>query len=184
MGYVRTVEFSETLTTRAQLREVIAEPSEFVTNKEFVELDEEGKPMTPVAAAAPAAAAATVAEDIWQELEAELEGLEPEEAADAVLLVHHEIAHLEVPEIREEAPQAPPPAPGVQVHLLGEDVAVGEDVPLWGAAQGGGHQVQAELAGQVEGRAPIGIAVLGLGAMGEEEAHGLDLAALHRLVER
>ena len=43
MGYVRTVDFSETVTTRAQLREVLAEPSEFVTNKEFVELDEFGR---------------------------------------------------------------------------------------------------------------------------------------------
>ena len=43
VGYVRTVEFSETLTTRSQLREILAEPSEFVTNKEFVELDEFGR---------------------------------------------------------------------------------------------------------------------------------------------
>lgn len=43
VGYVRTVDFSETVTTRSQLREVLAEPSEFVTNKEFVELDEFGR---------------------------------------------------------------------------------------------------------------------------------------------
>jgi len=43
VGYARTVEFSETLTTRAQLRAVLAEPSDFVTNKEFVELDEFGR---------------------------------------------------------------------------------------------------------------------------------------------
>ena len=43
VGYVRTVDFSETVTTRAQLREVLAEPSDFVTNKEFVELDEFGR---------------------------------------------------------------------------------------------------------------------------------------------
>ena len=43
VGYVRTVEFSETVTERSHLREVIAEPSEFVTNKEFVELDEFGR---------------------------------------------------------------------------------------------------------------------------------------------
>ena len=43
VGYVRTVDFSETVTTRSHLREVLAEPSEFVTNKEFVELDEFGR---------------------------------------------------------------------------------------------------------------------------------------------
>ena len=42
-GYVPTVEFSETVTTRSHLREVLAEPSEFVTNKEFGELDEFGR---------------------------------------------------------------------------------------------------------------------------------------------
>lgn len=35
--------FFETVTTRSQLRDVLAEPSEFVTNKEFVELDEFGR---------------------------------------------------------------------------------------------------------------------------------------------
>jgi PPOX class probable FMN-dependent enzyme len=37
------VDFSETVTTRSELRDVLAEPSEFVTNKEFVELDEFGR---------------------------------------------------------------------------------------------------------------------------------------------
>lgn len=37
------MEFFETVTTRSELREVLAEPSEFVTNKEFVELDEFGR---------------------------------------------------------------------------------------------------------------------------------------------
>ena len=43
VDYFPTVDFSETVTTRSQLREVLAEPSEFVTNKEFVELDEFGR---------------------------------------------------------------------------------------------------------------------------------------------
>jgi len=34
------MEFAETTTTRAALREVLAEPSEFVTNREVNELDE------------------------------------------------------------------------------------------------------------------------------------------------
>ena len=34
------MEFAQTVTTRAQLRNILAEPSEFVTNKEFTELDE------------------------------------------------------------------------------------------------------------------------------------------------
>ena len=37
------MEFSETVTTRSELREVLAEPSEFVTSKEFTELDEFGR---------------------------------------------------------------------------------------------------------------------------------------------
>ena len=37
------MDFSETLTTRAELRDVLAEPSELVTNKEFAELDEFGR---------------------------------------------------------------------------------------------------------------------------------------------
>jgi hypothetical protein len=56
-----------------------------------------------------------------------LQGLEAEEAADAVLLVDDEVARPEVAEVREEAPQAPAPPPGVEVDLLGEDVPVGED---------------------------------------------------------
>ena len=37
------MEFTQTVTTRAQLRNILAEPSEFVTNKEFTELDEHGR---------------------------------------------------------------------------------------------------------------------------------------------
>jgi PPOX class probable FMN-dependent enzyme len=43
VGYRRTVDFSEAVTTRSQLREVLAEPSGFVTDKEFAELDEFGR---------------------------------------------------------------------------------------------------------------------------------------------
>ena len=57
---------------------------------------------------------------------ADLERLEPHEAADAVLLVDDEVADLEVAEVGEEAAQ-PAAAPArVEVHLLREDVAVGE----------------------------------------------------------
>jgi len=37
------MDFSEPVTTRSQLRGVLAEQSEFVTNKEFIELDEFGR---------------------------------------------------------------------------------------------------------------------------------------------
>ncbi len=57
---------------------------------------------------------------------ADVERLEAEEAADAVLLVHHQVAHLEVPEVGEEGAQPAPAAARVQVHFLGEDVPVGE----------------------------------------------------------
>ncbi len=57
---------------------------------------------------------------------ADLERLEPDEAADAVLLVDDQVADLEVAEVREERAQ-PAAAPAcVEVHLLREDVAVGE----------------------------------------------------------
>ena len=42
-----------------------------------------------------------------------------------MVLVHHEVAHLEVAEIGEEAARAPAAA-AVEVDLLGEDVAVGQ----------------------------------------------------------
>ena len=58
---------------------------------------------------------------------ADLERLEAEEAADAVLLVDDEVARLEVAEVGEEPPQPAPLAPRVEVHLLREDVPVGED---------------------------------------------------------
>ena len=53
--------------------------------------------------------------------------LEAEEAADAVLLVDDEVARLEVAEVGQEPPQPAPLAPRVEVHLLREDVPVGED---------------------------------------------------------
>ena len=37
------MDFSEPVTTRSQLRELLAEPSEFVTDKEFVALDDVGR---------------------------------------------------------------------------------------------------------------------------------------------
>ena len=56
----------------------------------------------------------------------DLERLEAHEAADAVLLVDHEVAGLQVAEVGEEAAQPAAAAARVQVHLLREDVAVGE----------------------------------------------------------
>ena len=58
---------------------------------------------------------------------ADVERLEADEAADAVLLVDDEVARLEVAEVREEAPQAAPAPARVEVDLLREHVAVGED---------------------------------------------------------
>ncbi len=53
-------------------------------------------------------------------------GLEAEEPAHPVVLVDHEVADLEIAEVREEAAGTAAGAPEVEVHLLGEDVAVGE----------------------------------------------------------
>ena len=58
---------------------------------------------------------------------ADLQRLEAEEAADAVLLVDDEVARLEVAEVGQEPAQPAPLAPRVEVHLLREDVPVGED---------------------------------------------------------
>ena len=58
---------------------------------------------------------------------AHLQRLETLEAANAVVLVDHEVPDAQVAEVREEAPQ-PARAPArVQADLLGEDVAVRED---------------------------------------------------------
>src|SRR5439155_10198120 len=67
---------------------------------------------------------------------ADLERLQALEAADPVLLVDDEVPDLEVAEVGEEAARAVPAAPRVEVHLLGEDVAVGEH------GEAGGGQVE------------------------------------------
>jgi hypothetical protein len=41
------MDFVETITTRAALREVLAEPNEFVTSKEVTELDEPAETSSP-----------------------------------------------------------------------------------------------------------------------------------------
>lgn len=58
---------------------------------------------------------------------ADVQRLEAEESADAVLLVDDEVARLEVAEVGQEPAQPAPLAPRVEVHFLREDVPVGED---------------------------------------------------------
>ena len=57
---------------------------------------------------------------------ADLDRLQAFEAADAVVLVHDEVADLEVAEVGEEAAR-PAPAAAVEVHFLRKHVAVRED---------------------------------------------------------
>ena len=57
---------------------------------------------------------------------AHFDGFQPLEAADTVVLVHDEVADLEVPEVGEEAARRAATA-AVEMHFLREDVAVGED---------------------------------------------------------
>ena len=56
-----------------------------------------------------------------------VEGLEPLEAPDAVVLVDDQVADAQVPEVGEEAADAATATTGVDVDLFGEDVAVGQD---------------------------------------------------------
>ena len=53
-----------------------------------------------------------------------------------MLLVDDEVAHLEVAEVGKEAAGGAAPAPGMEVDLLGEDVAVGQH------AQADGRQLE------------------------------------------
>ncbi len=71
---------------------------------------------------------------------ADLDRLQAHEAAHPVVLVHDQVPDLQVAEVGEEAAGAAAAAPGVEVDLLGEDVAV----PQHGEAQAG----QLEAAGQ------------------------------------